>query len=110
MPLPLPLPRLQVTAVFGSSLEVMISVFGESPAEGVVFHCADAFATLVMVGPEGRPRTCPFQLRPSSELEVLRWGWGWGRKWCGVVGRRAFDGTLSGARWWSSALVVSPLR
>ncbi len=60
--------------MFGSSLEVMISVFGENPAEGVVFHCADAFATLAMVGPEGMPRMCPFQLKPSSELEGLRWG------------------------------------
>jgi hypothetical protein len=30
----------QVSAIFGSSLEVMISVFGESPADGNVFHCA----------------------------------------------------------------------
>jgi hypothetical protein len=30
----------QVSAIFGSSLEVMISVFGETPADGHVFHCA----------------------------------------------------------------------
>ncbi len=100
--------------MFGSSLEVMISVFGENPAEGAVRHCADAFATLVMVGPEGGPRRCPFQLRPRSELEVLRWvvgwvllsggwrcsgGW-WG--WCGsvVAGGAQVGGGVGAAQWW----------
>ncbi|GIL77220.1 hypothetical protein Vretifemale_6713 [Volvox reticuliferus] len=63
----------QVTAIFGSSLEVMVSVFGESPYSGAgssgaaagkelgdgscrpgaddcgIFHCADAFVTVVAV-------------------------------------------------------------
>lgn len=60
---------VQVSAIFGSSLEVMVSVFGESPYAGAgssahvngggaddaggggggIFHCADAFVTVVAV-------------------------------------------------------------
>jgi acyl-CoA hydrolase len=72
-----PPPPWQVSAVFGSSLEVMVSVFGETPSEGEVFHCADALATVVLVGQDGEPRRCAFQLRPGSEAEQRRWVSGW---------------------------------
>lgn len=37
----------QVTAIFGSSAEVLVSLWGETPDEGVMFHCGDAYATVV---------------------------------------------------------------
>ncbi len=39
---------IQVTAIFRSSVEVMISVWGETPEyAGDMFHCGDAYATIV---------------------------------------------------------------
>jgi hypothetical protein len=38
-----------------------------------VFHCADAFATIVVVDSvEGRPSHIPFELQPATEEEKLR--------------------------------------
>lgn len=38
-----------------------------------VFHCADAFATIVVVdASEGRPSPIPFELQPATEEEKLR--------------------------------------
>lgn len=37
----------QVTAIFGSSVEVQISLWGETPDVGGMFHCGDAYATVV---------------------------------------------------------------
>ena len=63
----------QVTGIFGSSMEVMISVCGETPAEGAsVFHCGDAYATVVAVDPEGQPAEVPFELVPSSPDDIRR--------------------------------------
>lgn len=63
----------QVTAIFSSSLEVMVSVYGESPtASPGPFHCADAFATVVVVGQEGGPQSVPFELAPATATEQLR--------------------------------------
>ncbi|MEW5316579.1 MAG: hypothetical protein WDW38_007945 [Sanguina aurantia] len=62
----------QVSATFGSSLEVMISVHGEDPAVGEVFHCADAFLTLVTVDARGSPVLVPCDLMPGSQAEHLR--------------------------------------
>jgi acyl-CoA hydrolase len=60
----------QVAAIFGSSLEVMISVFGEKPHEGRVFHCADAFATVVVVDQQVRSTRCFIRsLPPVGMLE-----------------------------------------
>ena len=43
--------RPQVTAIFRSSVEVMISVWGETPEHaGEMFHCGDAYATIVSGG------------------------------------------------------------
>lgn len=54
-------------------MEVMISVCGETPAEGAsVFHCGDAYATVVAVDPEGQPAEVPFELAPSSPDDIRR--------------------------------------
>ncbi|KAL6762956.1 HotDog domain-containing protein [Haematococcus lacustris] len=70
----------QVTAIWGSSLEVQVSVHGEDPEEGELFHCVDAFITLVCVagGPGGSPTALtplqiPFRLEPSCPAERLRY-------------------------------------
>lgn len=63
---------LQVTGVFGSSMEVMISVCGEDPTQGHVFHCGDAYATVVSVDTEGNPVEVPFELAPATEPEQQR--------------------------------------
>jgi acyl-CoA hydrolase len=63
----------QATAVFGSSMEVMISVWGEVPEEGTPFHCGDAYATLVAVGLVGEPVEIPFEIVPRSGEEKMRY-------------------------------------
>ena len=63
---------LQVTGAFGSSMEVMISVCGETPTIGEVFHCGDAYATVVSVDTKGNPVELPFELRPDSPADKLR--------------------------------------
>eukprot|EP00877_Chromochloris_zofingiensis_P005033 jgi/Chrzof1/14530/Cz09g06070.t1 len=63
----------QVTAIFETSLEVMISVFGETPKTGQSFHCADAYATVVVVDGSGNPMSIPFELQPSTDTEKLRY-------------------------------------
>jgi len=62
----------QCSAAFGSSLEVAVSVFAESPREGRVFHCADAFVTVVVVDGRGRPVPIPFELAPGTAAERMR--------------------------------------
>ena len=62
----------QVTGVFGSSMEVMISVCGETPTQGEVFHCGDAYATIVSVDTRGNPVDLPFDLAPESPADLLR--------------------------------------
>ena len=91
-----------MTAIFGSSMEVMVSVHGEDPLVGDLFHCADAFVTVVTVqqtaggGDVGTtqsssmtslvhqttqskfeesrviPVRLPFQLQPQTPAESLR--------------------------------------
>ncbi|CAL5223884.1 g6477 [Coccomyxa viridis] len=62
----------QVTGAFGSSMEVMISVCGETPTIGEVFHCGDAYATVVSVDTSGNPVELPFELAPDSPADKLR--------------------------------------
>lgn len=55
---------MQVTAIFRSSVEVMISVWGEQPELGEMFHCGDAYATIVsgvqlMFGDISGTASCP---------------------------------------------------
>ena len=63
---------IQVTGAFGSSMEVMISVCGETPHIGEVFHCGDAYATVVSVDTKGNPVELPFELIPDSPADKLR--------------------------------------
>ncbi|KAI3437872.1 hypothetical protein D9Q98_000318 [Chlorella vulgaris] len=63
----------QVTAIFGSSVEVMVSVWGETPDIGVMFHCGDAYATVVSVDCHNAPVHIPFELSPESQAEELRY-------------------------------------
>lgn len=53
-------------------MEVMISVYGETSHVGKIFHCGDAYATIVSVDGEGLPVEVPFELTPSSEEEIAR--------------------------------------
>ena len=53
-------------------MEVMISVCGETPTIGEVFHCGDAYATVVSVDTKGNPVELPFELRPDSPADKLR--------------------------------------
>jgi acyl-CoA hydrolase len=62
----------QATAVFGSSVEVMISVWGEVPEEGKPFHCGDAYTTIVSVNGQGHPMNIPFEIVPQTKEEELR--------------------------------------
>ena len=59
--------------MFGSSMEVMISVCGETPSDfGGVFHCGDAYATIVSVDRGGNPVEVPFELAPASPPDRQR--------------------------------------
>ena len=53
-------------------MEVMISVCGETPTEGKVFHCGDAYATVVSVDTKGNPVELAFELTPDSPRDQLR--------------------------------------
>jgi len=53
-------------------MEVMISVCGETPHIGEVFHCGDAYATVVSVDTKGNPVELPFELIPDSPADKLR--------------------------------------
>jgi acyl-CoA hydrolase len=58
-PPPWPAAVLQVSGIFGTSLEVNISVFGETPSEGKVFHCAvGCRQAAVQLAVEGMPASC----------------------------------------------------
>lgn len=71
----------QATAIFGSSAEVMVSLWGEVPEEGKPFHCGDAFVTVVSVDADGAPVDSAFELVPETEEEKIRYS--------GAVARRA---------------------
>jgi len=70
----------QATAVFGSSVEVMISLWGEVPEEGVPFHCGDAYVTVVSVDSMGAPVDILIEIVPSKDAEH--------RRYTGAVSRR----------------------
>ena len=62
----------QVTGIFGSSMEVLISVHGETPAARELVHCGSAYATVVSVNHDGDPVPVPFYVAPVSDVEKLR--------------------------------------
>jgi len=63
--------RAQVNAVFGSSLEVEVTVESEDPRTGARSHCCEAFLTFVALGPDGKPAKAPLLL-PQTEEEEQR--------------------------------------
>lgn len=76
---------MQVTAIFGTSMEVMISVCGERLAESSIFHCGDAYATVVSVDQHGLPVDIPFELKAKDPADQQRcsaarnrWEWAGG--------------------------------
>lgn len=63
---------MQVTGIFGSSMEVMVSVCGENPTVGDMIHCGDAYVTAVSVDEHGGPVDVPFELHPLEPCDVKR--------------------------------------
>lgn len=63
-----------VTAVFKSSLEVMVSVFAERPLKGQTdpLFVMDAFVTLVSVDGAGQPQPVGLSLAPADGVEAER--------------------------------------
>jgi acyl-CoA hydrolase len=61
--------RAQVNAVFGSSMEVEVSVSAETPSTGETQRCCEAFITCVALGPAGRPARAPILLTETAEQE-----------------------------------------
>ena len=62
----------QVTGIFGSSMEVLISVHGERVETREMLHCGSAYATVVSVDANGDPVPVPFYLAPETAVEKLR--------------------------------------
>ncbi|GMH39377.1 hypothetical protein BSKO_07275 [Bryopsis sp. KO-2023] len=79
----------QVTAVFGTSMEVMVTVYGEDPWVGETFHCADAFATVVCVDAGGKPAQIPCEVVPETDAEKIRHEGAAGRREVRLEARRA---------------------
>ena len=65
--------RAQVNAVFGSSLEIEVTVEAEDPRSGDRKLCCDAFLTFVAMGPDGGPAKAPLLLT-ETEDEARRAG------------------------------------
>lgn len=65
--------RAQVNAVFGSSLEIEVTVEAEDPRSGDRKLCCDAFLTFVAMGPDGGPSKAPLLLT-ETEDEARRAG------------------------------------
>jgi len=59
----------QVNAVFGSSMEVEVSVTAENPMAGDRRLCCRAYLTFVALGPEGKPQRAPLLLTETAEEE-----------------------------------------
>jgi acyl-CoA hydrolase len=59
--------RARLNAVFGSSMEVEVTVDAEDPLSGERTLCCDAFLTFVALGPEGKPARAPLLLTETEE-------------------------------------------
>jgi len=57
----------QVNAVFGSSMEVGVSVQAETPATGERRLCCEALFTMVALDPDGKPVRSPLLLTATEE-------------------------------------------
>jgi acyl-CoA hydrolase len=60
----------QVNAVFGSSMEIEVTVDAEDPRTGERKRCCDAFLTFVALGSDGKPAKAPLLLPQTEEEEV----------------------------------------
>lgn len=63
--------RAQVNAVFGSSMEIEVTVEAEDPRTGDRTTCCDAFLTFVALGQDGKPGKAPLLLTETDD-EVRR--------------------------------------
>jgi acyl-CoA hydrolase len=63
--------RAQVNAVFGSSMEIEVTVEAEDPRSGERKLCCDAFLTFVSLGQDAKPAKAPLLL-PQTEDEEAR--------------------------------------
>ncbi len=61
----------QVTAAWGTSMEIGVRVEGEDPLTGARTHTASAFATFVALDADGRPARVPV-LEPQTDEEQAR--------------------------------------
>jgi acyl-CoA hydrolase len=61
--------RAQVNAVFGSSMEVEVTVTAESPVAGEKRLCCRSFLTFVALGEDGKPAKAPLLLTETAEEE-----------------------------------------
>lgn len=59
--------RAQVNAVFGSSMEIEVTVEAEDPRSGDKKLCCDAFVTFVALGPDGKPARAPLLLTETED-------------------------------------------
>ena len=59
--------RAQVNAVFGSSLEIEVTVEAEDPRSGERTLCCDAFLTFVAMGADGKPSKAPLLLTETED-------------------------------------------
>jgi acyl-CoA hydrolase len=59
--------RAQLNAVFGSSMEIEVTVEAEDPRTGERTPCCDAFVTFVALGPDGKPGKAPLLLTESED-------------------------------------------
>ena len=57
----------RINAVFGSSMEIEVTVEAEDPRSGEKRLCCDAFVTFVALGPDGRPGKAPLLLTETEE-------------------------------------------
>jgi acyl-CoA hydrolase len=62
----------RVTSVHNTSCEVMVTVEGESAADGMKFHTAQAFLTFVSLGDNGRPTPMPPLKVTTNEEKTLQ--------------------------------------
>lgn len=61
--------RAQLNAVFGSSMEIEVTVEAEDPRTGEKRLCCDAFLTFVAMGPDGKPGKAPLLLTQTEDEE-----------------------------------------
>lgn len=62
----------RITSVHNTSCEVMVTVEGESAADGTKFHTAQAFLTFVALGEDGRPTPMPPLKVTTNEEKTLQ--------------------------------------